>query len=187
MKNDDPRHFDVSDAGQNQAIRANDFTSREAQPPRISKSANGGDTDELQCELQKNEEIETFVASLDESEEKQLIHFLVEQREWAGLLPDPNTFNQYPKEVQKSILAWNDATIIDGSKRESELVDGFIRHRKWSQIFSFIINTGIPLAGITAFVLTGDHACLTSLGVPVISIGVNIWKDKREEQEAQEE
>ena len=56
----------------------------------------------------------------------QLVHLLVEQRQWSGLLPDPNTFNQYPEKVQQSILAWNDATILGGSERESKLVDEFI-------------------------------------------------------------
>ena len=137
----------------------------------------------LQREAQKSDEIASFVSSLTDGEEKQLVHFLVEQREWAGLLPDPATFAQYSQEVQKSILSWNNATILDGSERENKMVDGFIHHRKWAQIFSFLINMCIPIAGIIAFVITRDHACLTSIGVPVVSIGVNIWKDKKEEQD----
>ena len=39
------------------------------------------------------------------------------------------------------------------------------------------------MTGITAFVLTGEQACLTSLGIPAVSIAVNIWKDRKEEQE----
>lgn len=183
VKNDNSRHSDVSNAGQDQAIRGNVDTPTETQLAGNPAHSNGERIDVLQREAQKSDEIASFVSSLNEGEEKQLVHLLVEQRQWAGLLPEPSVFNQYSKDVQKQILAWNDATIIEGSERENKLVDSFVRHRKWAQIFSFLINMGIPIAGIAAFIITGDHACLTSIGVPVISIGVNVWKDKQEEQE----
>ena len=183
VKNDNSRHPNVSDAGQNQAIRSNADTPKKTQLTGNSANSNGECADVLQHETNKSKEIENFMSSLNESEEKQAIHFLVEQRQWVGLLPDPATFSQYPQKVQESILSWNNATILDGSERETKMVDSFIRHRKWAQIFSFLINMGTPIAGMVAFVMTGEHACLTSIGVPVISIGVNVWKDKQEEKD----
>ena len=183
MKNDNSRHSDVSDAGQNQAIRSDVDTPTETQLAGNSTHSNGECVDVLQREAQKRDEIASFVSSLNKGEENQLVHLLVEQRQWAGLLPEPSVFNQYPKDVQKQILAWNDATIIEGSNRENKLVDSFVRHRKWAQIFSFLINMGIPITGMIAFVITREPACLTSISVPVISIGVNIWKDKQEEKD----
>ena len=183
MKNDNSRHPNVSDAGQNQAIRSDVDTPKKTQLTGNSANSNGECADVLQHETNKSKEIENFMSSLNESEEKQAIHFLVEQRQWVGLLPDPATFSQYPQKVQESILSWNNATILDGSERETKMVDSFIRHRKWAQIFSFLINMGIPIAGMVAFVMTGEHACLTSIGVPVISIGVNVWKDIQEDKD----
>lgn len=182
VKNDSSRHSDVSNAGQNQAIRSDVDTPTETQLAGNSANSNGECADVLQREAQKSEEIASFLSSLDKREENQLVHLLVEQRQWSGLLPEPSVFNQYPEDVRARILSWNDASIIDGSQRENKLVNSFIRHRKWAQIFSFLINMGIPIAGMIAFVMTGDHACLTSIGVPVVSIGVNVWKDKQEEE-----
>ena len=183
MSNDKSRNIDVSDVGQNQSIQKDNDTPAKAQFSRNSENSNCERVNVLQHEAQNIDEIASFVASLSEGEENQLVHLLVEQRQWSGLLPDPNTFNQYPEKVQQSILAWNDATILGGSERENKLVDEFIKHRKFAQIFSFLINFTIPMAGITAFVLSGEQACLTSLGIPAVSIAVNIWKDKKEEQE----
>lgn len=183
VNNDNSRHLNVSNTGQNQAIRADDDAPATAQQPRNSANSNGECANVLQHGAQESDEIASFVSSLSEGEETRLVHFLVEERHWAGLLPEPATFNQYSDEVKKSILSWNDATIIGGSERENKLVDSFVHHRKWAQIFSFLINAGIPIVGMIAFIITNDHACLTSLGVPVISIGVNVWKDKQDDQE----
>ena len=183
MSNDNERNFNVPNARQKQAIRSDDEPTKTDKLSRNAENFNGVGANELRQDAQESESLEAFVSALNKTDEEKLIHLLVEERQWSGLLPDPNTFNLYSKDVQKSIISWNDATIIDGSKRETELVNEFVKHRKWAQIFSFLINFSIPIAGIAAFVITGDHACLTSLGVPVISIGVNVWKNKKDEQE----
>ena len=183
VSDDNKRDSNVSNSRQKQAISRNDFAAASNQLTGTPESANDVGFNELHEIEKKNKTLENFVSSLDESEEKQLIHFLVEERKWSGLLPDPDTFNKYSPEIQKSIISWNNATIIEGSKRESKLVNEFVSHRKWAQIFSFLINFSIPVAGIVAFVLTKEPACLSCLGVPALSIGVNVWREHKDSED----
>lgn len=46
--------------------------------------------------------------------------------EWAGLLPDPESFAQYPEYAQRAMVEWNNANIIGGSKRMDKMVDSAI-------------------------------------------------------------
>ena len=41
-------------------------------------------------------------------------------RSWSGLLPPPEDFNSYDKTTQKSLIEWNNAQILDESRRQDE-------------------------------------------------------------------
>lgn len=92
---------------------------------------------------------------------------------WSGLLPDPESFLQYPESVQERMMSWNDAKIIDESKRLDKLVDADIRQSSVDSLMSFLINIVFALISFLAFVITGNPASFGFLAVPGVSIAIN--------------
>ena len=105
------------------------------------------------------------------------------EQEWSGLLPDPDSFVKYPKHVQDHMIAWNDAQILDESKRNDDLVAAFISDKKWGQVPSFVINTLFLLASFISFVITRDPVSFGFLSVPGVTIAVNLFKDRKEKDQ----
>ena len=101
---------------------------------------------------------------------------------WSGLLPDPDSFSKYPQHVQDSMVAWNNAKIIDESKRLDKLVDAGIKQVNRENVFSFILNAGFAIISLIAFVATRDPASFGFLAVPGISIVFNGFSILRKEK-----
>ena len=87
---------------------------------------------------------------------------------WSGLLPDPDSFSKYPQHVQDSMVAWNNAKILDESKRLDKLVDAGIKQVSRENVFSFVLNAGFAIVSLIAFIATRDPASFGFLAVPGI-------------------
>lgn len=147
-----------------------------------SESEDGGSSDERALALT---EVQELVAKLDKDQLDELLSsgILVglSTRQWVGLLPSPDQFMQYPEDVRKQMVAWNDAQIIDSSKRDDRLTESFTKSVTRNQWFSFLINivfTGCAFAG---FIFTSDPAAFGFLAIPGINVAFNIWKSRNDD------
>lgn len=100
-------------------------------------------------------------------------------KSWSGLLPDPDSFDAYPEWVQRRMTDWNDAKIIDESKRLDKITDAAIANIKLESILTFAINALFAMTAFLAFVITENAASFGLLSVPGITIAVNLWKSRK--------
>ena len=105
---------------------------------------------------------------------------------WAGLLPDPDSFAKYPEYVQRSMVAWNDAQILDDSKRMDRLVDTAAKTVSREGVFTFVLNLVFALLAFAGFLITGSMASYGMLAIPGISIAVNVAQKNRERKAGNE-
>lgn len=107
----------------------------------------------------------------------------VEQQEiskqWSGILPDPESFKQYPKDVQEHMVAWNDAQILDESKRLDKFADAAVKNVRVDSILNFILNLSFAVGSFAAFIITGNVWSYGMLAIPGISIAVNLVNHHR--------
>ena len=95
-------------------------------------------------------------------------------RSWSGLLPPPEDFNAYDSDTQKNLIEWNNAQILDESRRQDEALKlAKIESRRKSYL-SFLTNIVPVLIGGIAFIVTHDTNALWFLSVPCVTIGANI-------------
>ena len=129
---------------------------------------------------QLGELTETISSKIEELPPRDLIGLLLatQTREWQGLLPPPNDYNRYPEDAKKRMLAWNDAQIVDGAKRNDKLANAEIKQGAREQWLSFILNALFISAAFFAFVITGNAASLSFLAVPGVTVAVNIYRRK---------
>ena len=102
---------------------------------------------------------------------------------WSGLLPDPDSFNRYDKSVQDKMVAWNDAKILDESKRLDKIVEATIEQSRKQMKYTLLLNVFFASLSFVAFVMTGSALSFSFLAVPGISIVVNFFKEKSEKNE----
>lgn len=96
---------------------------------------------------------------------------------WSGLLPDPDSFGKYPEHVQDSMVAWNDAKIIDESKRQDKLVEAEIRQGRNGQIASTAIMILALLLAAIVGIVTGNAVMSGAfLVLPFATIIGNLFK-----------
>lgn len=115
---------------------------------------------------------------LDEPQSEEEIKLLYTQ--WSGELPHPEVFAAYPEYVQRAMVEWNNARVIDESKRLDRIVDAAVvdgRRRAW---ITFLISSVSMIASSIAFVITGSVLALSPLSVPTVTIAVNIAKSIRD-------
>lgn len=77
------------------------------------------------------------------------------------------------------MVAWNDARIIDESKRLDAAVDALITQKNKAQWMAFSVNVLFLIATFLSFVWTGSPASFGFLAVPGVSIAFNIVRDSR--------
>lgn len=100
--------------------------------------------------------------------------------QWVGLLPDPDSFNRYPERAQDKMISWNDAQILDESKRNDRLTDAQIKFKGRGQAMTFLLNALFAVLSFAAFVITRDPASFTLLAVPGVTIAVNVFLKERD-------
>jgi hypothetical protein len=127
-------------------------------------------------------EILDYANSLPEDQKDEFLGQLALVQEWSAILPDPDSYNKYPEEAQRKMIEWNDAQILDESRRNDKLVDCFVKNQNRNQILSFAINFGFLLASFISFLITRDPASFGFLSVPGITIAVNLWKDREKKK-----
>lgn len=89
--------------------------------------------------------------------------------EWSGILPDPQSFNLYPENVQERMLNQADAFTVDESKRQDKLVKAEIETSKRNTWISAALFVLCLLSGLTAFLITNNQWSWTPLALPAIS------------------
>lgn len=105
---------------------------------------------------------------------------------WSGLLPRPEQFNRYNDSVQDKIVAWNDAMILDESKRQDKIVNAEIKQGNLASIFTFVFNTIVILSIFIAFIITENPNVFWGLTVQGASVVANVVihiKDKEDKKE----
>lgn len=134
--------------------------------------------DESKVNLEKLEEI--LEALPDEKQGELLLALQISgSSSWSGLLPRPETFKEYPERVQEKMIAWNDAQILDESKRSDKLTNAFVSQKKWGQILTFTLNLVFVAFAFIAFMITLNPAAFGFLAVPGITIAVNVIRERR--------
>lgn len=71
------------------------------------------------------------------------------------------------------MLAWNDAKILDESKRLDKLVDANIAQTRRDGTMSFIVNLSFAAIAFLSFIITKDPASFGFLAVPGLTIAIN--------------
>lgn len=107
--------------------------------------------------------------------------------QWSGILPDPDSFKQYPPDVQKAMVAWNDAQIIDASKRLDKFADAAIKNVRLETVLTFILNFGFASGSFAAFIITGNLWSYGLLAIPGITIAVNLISNRRKRKAIENE
>lgn len=100
-------------------------------------------------------------------------------REWSGLLPPPSEYNEYDIETRENIRAWNDAQIIDASRRSDKIADAEIRQGSRDQWLSFVLNVLFVSATFGSFLVTRDPASFGFLAIPTVTLAVNVYNRRR--------
>lgn len=132
----------------------------------------------LDDEQKSLEKIEELLEAAPEPLRDILCEALV-SKSWSGLLPDPASFGEYPEWVQHKMTDWNDARIIDESKRLDKMTDAAISNIRLESILTFTINAVFAMTAFLAFVITKDPASFGLLSVPGITIAVNLWRSRK--------
>ena len=104
--------------------------------------------------------------------------FLAKHEEWQGLLPPPEQFAKYPGDVQHKIVEWNDAMIVDTSRRANLLAKAEVRNKTRSHWLNFIVNVLFISGSLVSFIATGNPAALGFLAIPGITVAVNVYRSR---------
>lgn len=123
----------------------------------------------------------TPIEPLENITSEALIQFLgSENYSWHGLLPPPEHFKQYSPQVQGKMVAWNDARILDESKRLDKLTDAQIANSKnltgWAVLLTVLFTL---LAAIAGFMYENTVLAALFLGVPALSTVVSMINSAR--------
>lgn len=123
----------------------------------------------------------TPIEPLENITSEALIQFLgSENYSWHGLLPPPEHFKQYSPQVQGKMVAWNDARILDESKRLDKLTDAQIANSKnltgWAVLLTVLFTI---LAAIAGFKYENTVLAALFLGVPALSTVVSMINSAR--------
>lgn len=182
MSNDNHRFVDNPRSRQQQAISENDSSFKEKDEEKHCNAEKDCGVDEYRGEIEK---IKSDLLTLPAEGQEELLDSLAinlsREEVWSGLLPDPDSFGRYPEDVQKHIVAWNDAQILDESKRNDKLVEAFIKDKRRGVVVSFLINFLFLAAAFVSFIFTHDPASFGFLAVPGVTIAINVIKENRDE------
>lgn len=123
----------------------------------------------------------TPIEPLENITSEALIQFLgSENYSWHGLLPPPEHFKQYSPQFQGKMVAWNDARILDESKRLDKLTDAQIANSKnltsWAVLLTVLFTI---LTAIAGFVYENTVLAALFLGVPALSTVVSMINSAR--------
>lgn len=89
---------------------------------------------------------------------------------WSGMLPKPQYFKEYPKEVQERMCRWNDADTVDESKRQDALVEGELKQANRGQLISAGIFLVALLLSCACFLVTRSPWSFGFLALPVVTV-----------------
>lgn len=188
MRDDFDGNVGSSRSGQQQGDSETAAPLSQASIKKHSESQSGSSHDEHPAEIA---EIEKLISQLEPSQAEQLLEGelilrLGQQSEWVGLLPPPDDFMKYPEVVQKHMVAWNDAQILDESKRADLFTQAFLRSKTRGQWMSFLINGIFTIAALLSFIITRDPASFGFLALPGINVVFNIWKSRKQPEDSED-
>lgn len=84
------------------------------------------------------------------------------------------------------MVAWNDARILDESRRLDRIVDAGIKQSRVDGICSFLLNAGFAVMSMAAFIMTGNPASFGFLAVPTITVAINGFNVLRKDKDKQD-
>lgn len=85
------------------------------------------------------------------------------------------------------MVAWNDAQIIDASKRLDKFADAAIKNVRLETVLTFILNFGFASGSFAAFIITGNLWSYGLLAIPGITIAVNLISNRRKRKAIENE
>lgn len=132
--------------------------------------------DDSRCNNEREDELKPLEREIVDSAPEEVREYLAEAmlvKGWSGLLPDPESYSMYPKHVQDKMVAWNDAKILDESKRLDKLVDSSIKQANRENLFSFALNFLFAALAFVSFLATSSPASFGFLAVPGVTIAIN--------------
>ena len=168
---------------------------REGIPPANEQGGEiepvGSGSNELAPQLETK--VKGFIDSLTEDEKLALASNQEDEivatvmSTWSGMLPDPGSFSQYPDYAQRQMVAWNDARILDESKRHDKITDAAISQANKGQWLSFVLNALFAVLSFAAFIVTGSIVSFGFLAIPGISVVFNIVQNSKDKKESKED
>lgn len=180
------------DRSRNEREKQNDGDVRrieETDGPQHPGPADGGCDDELQVVNAKI--AEKIIDSIPSEAMQDAVQLVAAEshsvQHWAGLLPDPDSFSKYPEEVQRAMVAWNDAQIIDASKRLDRFADAAVSSIERDSVLTFSLNLVFAILSFIAFIVTGSVWSYGLLAIPGVSIAVNVIGDRRKKSISEDE
>lgn len=118
--------------------------------------------------------------------EKQIVRELHETQVWSGELPHPDAFAAYPEYAQHAMVEWNNARVMDESKRRDKIVDHIIYTERKGVNYNFILNLAFSTFSFVSFILTRDPASFGFMAVPAVSVVFNIYKERKSSKDDSE-
>ncbi|MCL2537444.1 MAG: hypothetical protein FWE51_04120 [Coriobacteriia bacterium] len=120
-----------SGAGLGSELRTTTERPQEAQPDHVTEAS---------------QRVKPISSSIDaehsESDFNEIVSITATSASWSYPLPPPELFNQYPPEVQSSMVAWADSAIADESNTQQKIIDAELKEEKvapWRAMFLFVL------------------------------------------------
>lgn len=179
--NDEQQHFPNEADAEGEPLpnlRSGELEQRNRPSSDAVEGASGSD---LQPSADTVSPSETPIEPLENITGETLIQLLAsENYSWHGLLPPPEDFKQYSPQVQGQMVAWNDARILDESKRLDKLTDAQIANSKnltgWAVLLTILFTI---MAAIAGFKYENTVLAALFLGVPALSTVVSMINSAR--------
>ncbi|WP_071129772.1 hypothetical protein [Varibaculum massiliense] len=179
--NDEQQHFPNEADAEGEPLpnlRSGELEQRNRPSSDAVEGASGSD---LQPSADTVSPSETPIEPLENITGETLIQLLAsENYSWRGLLPPPEHFKQYSPQVQGKMVAWNDARILDESKRLDKLTDAQIENSKnltgWAVFLTILFTI---MAAIAGFKYENTVLAALFLGVPALSTVVSMINSAR--------
>lgn len=84
------------------------------------------------------------------------------------------------------MVEWNNARVLEESKRRDRLVDHIIDSGSREIKLNFILNAVLAGLSFLAFVITREAVSFSFMAVPAVSVAFNIYKESRNDKKKDE-
>lgn len=172
---DNARNDEFARSGQFEGDSRNAEKTKRKNEPRLATY------DDSKCNNEQGlRKVAKEIINNSEISDQQLIHLLYEERNWQGLLPDPDSFNKYDKSVRDEMIKWNTKRIDSDIAFNEKMLNDFSKNNKISTITNAIVYLGSIFAAIFAFIYSDfNPIALSILSVPAGSFCFNVYIENK--------